>query len=268
MTGWLGAFWGVIRRDAFVFISYRTQLASQVLAMLFQLTIFYFISHLLHVHAKSFPNSNAYFAYVVVGLGISQVLILTLGLAPQRVRQELVAGTMERFMVSPFGVDSGVISMLFFPIILGLVMATIMLGLAAAIFGLRLSDTAPLAIPVAALGSIAFMPFALGMVALVVAFKQIASGSSFVTGAIGIIGGLYFPPALLPGWLRWASQVQPFTPAVDLLRHLLVDAPLQHSAALDLIKLIGFTVVLFPPAVLALRRSVLFGQRRGTIFEY
>jgi ABC-2 type transport system permease protein len=265
---WLSACWGIMRRDAFVFVSYRTQLLTQVLGMLFQLTIFYFISHLLHVHAKSFRTSEDYFAYVVIGLSISQVLILTLGLAPARVRQELVAGTMERLMVSSFGIDSGVISMLFFPVVMGLVMATIMLGLAATIFGLHLVDTAPLALPIALLGSIAFMPFALGLVALVVAFKQIASGATFITSGIGIVGGLYFPTQLLPAWLRWASQVQPFTPAVDLLRHLLVDTPLQHPATTDLLKLIGFAVVLFPPSILALRRSILFGQRRGTIFEY
>jgi ABC-2 type transport system permease protein len=158
--------------------------------------------------------------------------------------------------------------MLFFPVIMGLIMATIMLGLAAAIFGLRLSDTAPLAIPVALLGSIAFMPFALLMVTFVVAFKQVAAGASFVSGGIGIVGGLYFPPSLLPGWIRWASYVQPFTPAVDILRHLLVGSTLQHSAATDLLKLVGFAAVLFPPAIYALRRSILFGQRRGTIFEY
>ena len=265
---WLSACMGLVRRDALVWVSYRAQLLTQVLGMLFQLTIFYFISHLLHVHAKNFETPQDYFAYVVVGLSISQVLVLTLGLAPQRVRQELVAGTLERLMVSSFGVDSGIVSMLFFPVLIGLVMATIMLGLAAGLFGLRLSDTAPLAVPVAALGSIAFMPFAVVLTALVLAFKQVAAGASFVTSGISIVGGLYFPPALLPPWLRWASEVQPFTPAVDLLRHLLVAAPLVQSAATDLAKLVGFAVVLLPLSLLALRGAVLLGQRRGTIFEY
>jgi ABC-2 type transport system permease protein len=268
MRRWADAWWGVIRRDAFVFVSYRTQLISQIFAMIFQLTIFHFISRLLHVHTAAFHNSVSYFGYVVVGLGISQVLILTLGLAPGRVRQELVAGTMERFMVSPFGVDSGVISMLFFPIFTGLIMATIMLLLAHAIFGLHLVDTAPLAIPVGLLGSVAFMPFALLLTAFVVAFKQLAAGATFITSGIGLIGGLYFPASLLPGWIRWTTYVQPFTPAVDLLRHLIVGTQLQFSAASDLLRLLGFMVVLTPPAMLLLRQSIMYGQRRGTIFEY
>lgn len=257
---------GVMRRDMAVFLTYRTQLVTQVLAVLFQLTIFYFISRLLH--AKTFASSEAYFAYVVVGLGISQVLVVTMGAAPTRVRQELVAGTMERFMVSSFGAVRGVMSMLLFPICLGLTIATIMFILAAAIFGLHLVGTAPLALPAAMLGSLAFTPFALILVAFVVAFKQLAAGASFVSSLVALVGGLYFPVALLPHWIRWASSVQPFTPAADLLRHLLVNTKLQYSVPVDLLKLFGFAAVLFPIGIFLLHRAIIFGQRRGTIFEY
>jgi ABC-2 type transport system permease protein len=266
MTTWLDAAWAVLRRDAIVFMSYRTQVISQTLGMLFQLTIFYFISRLLQ--AKTFGSPDRYFAFVVVGLAIMQVLVTTLGLLPGQVRQELVAGTMERFLVSPFGAINGIAAMLVFPAISALVTATILLGLATAIFGLPLAPTAPLAVPVAVLGAVAFMPFALIFVAAVVAVKQATSGTQFATSAIAIVGGLYFPIVLLPAWVRWTSEVQPFTPAADLLRHLLVDAPVQYSVAIDLLKLFGFAVALLPLAFFLLRRAVIRGQRRGTIIEY
>jgi ABC-2 type transport system permease protein len=263
---WLDAAFGVFRRDAVIFFTYRTLVVSQILGMLFQLTIFYFISRLLQ--SKTFGTPERYFAFVVVGLAIMQVLIITLGLLPGQVRQELVAGTMERFMVSPFGAANGVFSMLLFPLISALVTSTILLLLAATVFGLTLSPTAPLAIPVGILGSIAFMPFALALVALVIAVKQATAGTQYVASGFAIVGGLYFPVRLLPGWLRWTSDVQPFTPAADLLRHLLVNTPEQYSVGSDLLKLGGFAIVLFPLALILLRRAVLFGQRRGTIIEY
>lgn len=262
----LDAFWGVVRRDATVFTSYRSQAITQVVGMLFNLTIFYFISQLLH--SKAFATSEAYFAYVVVGLVIMQVLITTLGLTPTQVRQELVAGTMERFLVSPFGPDYGVVAMMLFPIASSFVSGAIMLLIAATVFGLPLAPTAPLAIPIAALGSLAFMPFALALVAVVIAFKQATVGTQFVVSGIAIIGGLYFPAKLLPGWIKWTSEVQPFAPAGDLLRHTLVNQPLIASAGVDLLKLVAFTAVLFPLSMWLLRRAILYGQRRGTIIEY
>ena len=39
------------------------------------------------------------------------------------------------------------------------------------------------------------------------------------------------------------SEVQPFTPATDLLRHLLVGTPLEHPAAIELLKLVLFALV-------------------------
>jgi ABC-2 type transport system permease protein len=121
---------------------------------------------------------------------------------------------------------------------------------------------------VALLGVVAFLPFALFLVALVMAFKQAASATQFIVSGIAIVGGLYFPVSVLPGWIRWMSEVQPFTPATDLLRHLLVDAPLVHPAGVELLKLVGFSVLLLPAGFVLLRASIRYGQRSGTIAEY
>jgi ABC-2 type transport system permease protein len=121
---------------------------------------------------------------------------------------------------------------------------------------------------VALLGTLAFMPFAFFLVALVMAFKQAAFATQFIVAGVAIVGGLYFPITVLPSWIRWMSAVQPFTPATDLLRHLLVGTPLVHPAAVELLKLVGFLVVLFPAGFMLLRASIRYGQRSGTIAEY
>jgi hypothetical protein len=64
------------------------------------------------------------------------------------------------------------------------------------------------------------------------------------------------------------SEVQPFTPATDLLRHLLIGAPLTHPAAVELLKLVVFSVVLLPAGLLLLRGAIRYGQHTGTVAEY
>jgi ABC-2 type transport system permease protein len=155
-----------------------------------------------------------------------------------------------------------------FPLINAMLTGVLMLGLATLIFGLPLAATAVLAVPVSLLGMLAFMPFAFILVALVMAFKQVSSASQFIIAGLAIIGGLYFPIAVLPGWIRWTSEVQPFTPAADLLRHLLVNAPLAHSAAIDLLKLVAFVAILLPAGFALLRAAIRYGQRTGTVAEY
>jgi ABC-2 type transport system permease protein len=263
---WCDAMWGIIRRDAILFTSYRSQLVAQFLGPLFSITLFYYISHL--VTAKSIHSPGGYFGFVIVGLVIVQILTISLGVMPVTVRQELISGTIERFLVSAHGPINGILGTMLFPLINALFSGILMLTLAAVVFGLPLASTAVLAIPVALLGTLAFMPFAFFLVALVMAFKQASSATQFIVAGVAIVGGLYFPTTVLPGWIRWASSAQPFTPATDLLRHLLIDTPLVHPAAVELLKLVGFCVVLIPAGIMVMRGAIRYGQRSGTIAEY
>lgn len=263
---WYDAMWGIVRRDAILFVSYRSQLLAQFVGPLFSITLFYYISHI--VTAKSIHSPGGYFGFVIVGLVIVQILTISLGVMPVTVRQELVSGTIERFLVSAHGPINGILGTMLFPLINAIFSGVLMLTLAALIFGLPLAATAVLAVPVALLGTLAFMPFAFFLVALVMAFKQASSATQFIVSGVAIVGGLYFPTTVLPGWIRWASDVQPFTPATDLLRHLLVNTPLVHPAGVELLKLVGFIAVLLPAGVMLLRAAIRYGQRTGTIAEY
>jgi ABC-2 type transport system permease protein len=266
MRLWAAAMWGILRRDATLFASYRTQLVSQFIGPLFTIVLFYYISHI--ITAKTIHSPGGYFGFVIVGLVIVQILTISLGIMPVTVRQELVSGTIERFLVSAHGPINGILGTMLFPLASASLTGVLMLGLATVVFGLPLAATAVLAIPVSLLGMLAFLPFAFILVALVMAFKQVTSVTQFVIAGIAIVGGLYFPVTVLPSWIRWASEVQPFTPATDLLRHLLVDTPLAHSALVDLLKLVGFIVVLLPASFASLRVAIRYGQRTGTIAEY
>jgi ABC-2 type transport system permease protein len=125
----------------------------------------------------------------------------------------------------------------------------------------------PLAVPVAVVGALALGAIALLFVAMIVRFKQ-APGAAYVLAAIALVAGFYFPAELLPWWLRWASDVQPFTPAVDLLRHLLVGQQLRASAWGDVAKLVGFSAVLLPLGVAGLTFAIHRSRRLGTLTEY
>jgi ABC-2 type transport system permease protein len=142
------------------------------------------------------------------------------------------------------------------------------LALGVVVFGLDARwSTVPLAVPVALVGAMALGAIALLFAAVVVRYKQ-APGAAYVLAAISLVAGFYLPPSLLPWWLSWASEVQPFTPAVDLLRHLLVGQPLRASGWGDVAKLVGFTAALLPLGLAGLSWAVDRGRRLGTLTEY
>lgn len=265
MSTQLGAGWAIFRRDLQIFLSYRALALSQVFSAVFSIALFYYIAQLLSV--RSFGSREDYFGFVVVGLVILAVLQSTLALAAT-VRAELVAGTFERVLLSPFGAVRAALAMMVFPIVQAIVLGVWTLLVAALVFGLPLHwATVPLALPVAVLAALAFGAIALLVTAAVIVFKQ-APGLGVLLAGVTLVSGLYFPTELLPAWIRWAAEVQPFTPAVNLLRHLLVGLPVPDPAGIYLLELLGFVVVLLPAATWALGRAVAFSQRRGTIVEY
>lgn len=263
----LAAAGAVFRRDLALFASYRTRLATTTVSTLVGLTLFYYVSRL--VASPRVGGADGYYEFVVVGIAVFGVLTSTLALPVATLRAELFAGTFERLVLSPFGAVRAIASLLLFPLALAWGTAAVSLAYAAAAFGLRVEwPGALLAAPVALLGVAAFAPFGLLMAAAVVVFKQTNAGATLVLTAMTLLAGVYFPVDLLPGWIRWAAGVQPFTPAVDLLRHLLVGARMPASESIALLKLAAFAAVMGPMALLALAAAVRHGRRRGTIIEH
>lgn len=262
---YVDAVYATLRRDAAVFASYRFRFVSQVLTMLLTMTMFYYISKL--VRPGVVGPQGRYFAYVVVGIVSLSVLTAALNTV-QLVRMELLTGTFERMVISPVGPVGSIIALSAFPILYSISMAGTMLVVAAGIFGFPIHVAGiPAALAVSALGALAFTCIGLLFVAGLLAFKA-ATGGSWAIAALSILGGVYFPLTVFPGWVRGFSDVQPFTPAVDLLRHLLLGTAPLHPVWSELAKLAGFSLVLMPVAAAVLWISVHRARRLGTLMEY
>jgi ABC-2 type transport system permease protein len=260
------AFLAVMRRDLTIYMSYRSRLVSQALTSLFSLTLFYYVSRLVHVNGFHSPAS--YFGFVVVGIAMVGILYSCFSIS-ELLRQELVAGTFDRLLLSPFGAVRSVIAMTIFPLLYSFFMAALTLGLGCAVFGVQLHwSTVPLSVPVMALALLAFLPFGVLFAALTVVIKQGSVGTAWVIALLSIVGGLYFPISLLPGWVQSTAKLQPFTAATSELRHLLVNSPVSEGPVGPLVRLAVFAAVLVPASILLLSRAIRFGQRRGTIIEY
>jgi ABC-2 type transport system permease protein len=257
----------VVERDFRVYISYRFTFVSQVFQALFSVTLFYYVSRL--VNLGGFGSPDQYFAFAVVGVGLLQLLSTTLGVLPSALRQELVAGTFERLVLSPLGAVGGIAAMMIFPLIVSVFSLALIIAFAAIAFGMPIHwETVWLTIPIAVFMVAAFAPVGLLMGAAVVATKQGLTGANMVIALLSLVGGFYFPVALLPGWIKWASEVQPFTPALDLFRHAIVNTPLHESAWLAVAKLLGSAILLGGIAFVAMRAAVRRSRRLGTIIEY
>lgn len=254
-----------MRRDAAIFLSYRFRMLGQALGLLLTLTTFFYVSKL--VKPQALGSQNRYFAFAMLGVITAGLLNSALGSAPI-VRIELMTGNFERLLVSPAGPVWGVIAVAAFPICYGIAFSTTMVAIATVLYGIPIQTVgiAP-AIGVGLLGALCFFCIGLLFVAGLLAFRS-TFAVTWVVAGLSLLGGAYFPVRLFPFWLRWVSDVQPFTPMVNLLRHLLMGVQTPEPAWLELAKLAGFTAVLAPIAAGLLGLAIGMSRRRGTILEY
>lgn len=256
----------VVKRDLAVYMSYRLRFVSQIAAAAFGTTVFYYVSRL--VTGGEFASSDAYFAYSVIGFAVLQVLTATLAVLPLALRHELVAGTFERVLVSPLGAVPALLAMGVVPFLTALATATFTLLFAAGVFGMPVAwSTAPLAVPASLLGALAFLPFAVVITGAVLVLKQAGAGAGLIIASLLVVGGVLYPVAVLPDWIEWTSDVQPLTPAADLLRHLVAGTSID-SEWQAVGRLAAFAGVLLLPSILFLRACLRYGQRRATVLEY
>jgi ABC-2 type transport system permease protein len=262
---YLGAVGATMRRDAAIFVTYRLRVVGQAAGMLLTMATFYYVAKLIKPGAVG--ARDQYFAFAMLGILVTSILTSALTTA-QVVRMELMAGNFERVLVSPMGPIWGVVAIAAFPVTYAIVFACAMLGVASAVFGIPIHVGGLLpGLGVALLGAASLAAIGLLFVAGLLAFKS-SMGATWVIAGLSLLGGAYFPVRLFPGWIAWASEVQPFTPTVDLLRHLLVGTPTRQPVWLELVKLAGFTAALAPIALAALALAVRVSRRRGTILEY
>jgi ABC-2 type transport system permease protein len=91
---------------------------------------------------------------------------------------------------------------------------------------------------------------------------------SWLLGAAsGLLGGVYFPVDLLPGWLRRVAAFLPTTRALALARSGL-GAPGPESPAASLLGLAAAAVLSIAFGLLVLRWGHRRARRSGTIGEY
>ena len=80
-----------------------------------------------------------------------------------------------------------------------------------------------------------------------------------------LLAGMAFPVAVLPGWIRWISDLIPLRYAFDGARAALFAG---GGWGTDVVVLSAIAAALWPTALVAFSWALTFAKRRATLAEY
>jgi len=89
-----------------------------------------------------------------------------------------------------------------------------------------------------------------------------------VSGAFFLLGGIIYPPEILPGWLTTVAYLLPVTHGVEALREVLLQGKGLAEVSWHLWVLSAWAAVLLPASLYAFARAVRRASRDGTLLQF
>ena len=209
-----------VRRELATYASYRAKLALGLASLVLSLVTFSFVGKVVAGAGNGFVEQYgmSYSSFALIGIFVHSLATSGLHSFRGAVRREQLQGTLELLLTtrlpSPILVALAGAGELAITVLGG---AALMAGGAALIgLDLRLSPSLAGAL---ALYLLVMCGVGLASAGVIMVSKEGEPISWAVSGATGLLGGVYFPVAMLPGWLRAGARVLPTTHALAVARY-------------------------------------------------
>ena len=260
-----------LARDFREAASYKFAFVVSFLDVLVSSTVFYFIARLVPAgEATSLaPYGGDYYGFVIIGISFSGMLGLFQEALPGIVRGAQTAGTLECLLATPTRMSTILFGSSLYPFLWSSFRILVQILFAALAFGLRFGRILwPGAALVFILTSLCTIGIGFWSASFILVYKKGNPFGWLIGMATGVFGGVFFPVAVLPSFLRWISPFLPATHALEGMRRSLLASSSFAEVLPSLKALALFTLILVPSGLWIFRLALHKAKRDGTLTHF
>jgi ABC-2 type transport system permease protein len=189
-------------------------------------------------------NHSEYIAYLVPGLLLMTISSTVIGTAVS-VSNDMTDGIIARFRTMAIHRGSVLVGHVIGSVLQS-VMSVVLVGAVAVAIGFR-STNASVLEWLAAFGLIVLFAMALTWIAvgmgLISPSAEAASNNAMPLILLPLLSSAFVPVDAMPGWFQPIAEYQPFTPAIETLRGLLLGSGIGHNGWLAIGWCVGLAVL-------------------------
>jgi len=189
-------------------------------------------------------NRSDYIAYIVPGILMMTIGSTVIGAAVS-VSTDMSEGIIARFRTMAIHRGSVIVGHVVGSV-LQVLASLVLVGAVAVAIGFRSTDATPLEW-LAAFGLLALFALALTWIAVGMGMAspnaEAASNMAMPLILLPLISSAFIPADTMPGWFRPIAEYQPFTPAIETLRGLLLGTEIGHNGWLAIAWCLALTVL-------------------------
>ncbi|MGP3633607.1 ABC transporter permease [Streptomyces sp. 24-1644] len=212
--------------------------------MLLLLFVYIFGDAMSSVVGGGGPDRSAYIAYVVPGLLLMTIGSTTIGTAVS-VSNDMTEGIIARFRTMAIHRPSVLIGHVVGSVMQSVISVILVAAVGLAI-GFRSTDATALEW-LAAFGLLVLFATALTWIAvgmgLISPTAEAASNNALPLILLPLLSSAFTPLDSMPGWFQPIAEYQPFTPAIETLRGLLLGTEIGHNGWLAIAWCVGLTLL-------------------------
>jgi ABC-2 type transport system permease protein len=178
-------------------------------------------------------------------------------------------GTLEAMLVTPTRLSNIVLSSSQWNFAFTSLRVGVYLLLGALFFGMNLSGAEVLPALVALLLTvIAFSSLGIISASFIMIFKRGDPIAWAISTSSTLLGGVYYPISILPGWLQTISYLFPITYSLRAIRLSLLEGAGFVEVGGDLLALVIFSVITLPISLVVFRYAVRRAKKDGSLSYY
>ncbi len=258
-------------RDFYTETSYRLGFLVGIGGILFRAFIFYFLAQLIGDTAAPLlaEYDGDYFAFVIIGIALGGYFGVGLSGFASALRQAQTTGTLEALMMTPVPVPMVIVGSAVWSYAYTTFRVLIYLLIGALFLGLDLSRAnMPAALLILLLGIISFASIGILAASVIMIIKRGDPITALFGNLANLVGGVYYPIAIMPGWLQGIAKLLPITYALNGMRLALLNGASWAALTPDLLALLAFCLLLFPLSLLVFRYAVERARADGSLAQY
>lgn len=260
-----------IKKDFLIESSYKLAFLLNVFGVLISTLIFFYVDKLFGYgivnHLDEFGVN--YFSYVLLGMAVFSYVGVGLGSFSSRIQFEQIQGTLEATLLTPIKISTILFSIALWNLIFATLNMAIYIALGIFLFKINFGNVNVLSTVIIFLLIItSFSSLGILSASVTMVFKRGNPLSWIINSMEGLISGVYFPIAVLPGWLQFLAKFFPITYAIRAIELSVYKGYSFLQLTKEITFLLIFSLLLLPLSLIAFKYSLKKAKMEGSLSQY
>jgi len=260
-----------ISKDFVHATTYKFAFITQWLGIFFSALVFFFLSKLFGSAVLPYlkPYGGDYFSFVLIGIAFGSYLQVSLNSFSACIREAQVLGTLEALLVTQTGIPTIVISSSLYSFVVTSLRVLVYLLLGAIFFGLKIGNANYLGgLLVLLLTIVSFSSMGIISASFIMVLKRGDPLSWIFSSLSWLLGGVFYPVAVLPDWLQKISFLLPITYSLEGMRLALLKGYSVTQLMDCIIPLVIFLIIVLPASLWLFNYAVRRAKIDGSLIQY